>query len=226
MNPAVLIIDDEIQVRRLLRVTLEGSGYRVLEASDGQSGLSEVAMQRPDVVLLDLGLPDSTGIAVLQRLREWSDVPVIILTVLDSDQDKVEALDAGADDYVTKPFSIPELLARIRVVQRRKQMSHGEPVYTTGALEVDFTTRIVRLAGKELHLSAIEYSLLRMFVQHPGRVLTHGQILREIWGPKASERREYLRVYITHLRKKIEEDATAPSLIKTEPGIGYRFMGE
>lgn len=226
MNPVVLIVDDEIQVRRLLRVTLEGSGYRVLEASDGQSGLSEVAMQRPDVVLLDLGLPDSSGISVLQRLREWSDVPVIILTVLDSDQDKVEALDAGADDYVTKPFSIPELLARIRVVQRRKQSSHGEPVYTTGALEVDFTTRVVRLAGKELHLSSIEYSLLRMFVQHPGRVLTHGQILREIWGPKASERREYLRVYITHLRKKIEEDATVPSLIKTEPGIGYRFMGE
>jgi two-component system KDP operon response regulator KdpE len=183
-------------------------------------------MQRPDIVLLDLGLPDIEGHQVLQRQREWSDVPVIILSVRDSDLDKVAALDAGADDYVTKPFSTPELLARVRVVQRRRQVSHGEPVYSTGTLELDLTTRTVRRSGHEIHLSAIEYGLLRMFVQHPGRVLTHGQILREVWGPQASERREYLRVYITHLRKKIEEDPAQPSLIKTEQGIGYRFMGE
>jgi two-component system KDP operon response regulator KdpE len=207
-------------------VTLESAGYRVYEAPEGQAGLTEVAMQRPDIVLLDLGLPDIEGHQVLQRLREWSDVPVIILSVRDSDLDKVAALDAGADDYVTKPFSTPELLARVRVVQRRRQVSHGEPVYSTGTLELDLTTRTVRRSGHEIHLSAIEYGLLRMFVQHPGRVLTHGQILREVWGPQASERREYLRVYITHLRKKIEEDPAQPSLIKTEQGIGYRFMGE
>lgn len=226
MIPSALIIDDEIQVRRLLRVTMESAGYRVFEACEGQAGLAEVAMQRPDIVLLDLGLPDLSGQLVLQRLREWSDVPVIILSVRDSDQDKVQALDSGADDYVTKPFSTQELLARVRVAQRRRQVAHGEPVYTTGSLEVDLTTRIVRRAGVEIHLSAIEYGLLRIFVQHPGRVLTHGQILREVWGPQASERREYLRVYITHLRKKIEEDPTHPTLIKTEQGIGYRFLGE
>jgi two-component system KDP operon response regulator KdpE len=177
------------------------------------------------VVLLDLGLPDLDGLQVLRRLREWSEVPVIVLTVRDDVQEKVAALDAGADDYITKPFSTPELLARLRAAQRKTRPSEELSVFKNGDLVVDLTAHVVTRAGREIKLSATEYALLRLFVKHPGRVLTHRHILREIWGPKSEEHRQYLRVYVTHLRQKIEPDPAKPSLIQTQPGIGYRFTG-
>jgi two-component system KDP operon response regulator KdpE len=183
----------------------------------------EIAGRRPDVILLDLGLPDFEGLEVLKRLREWSEAPVIVLTVRDDVQEKVAALDAGADDYVTKPFSTPELLARLRAAQRKTRPEEEISVFKTGDLVVDLTARVVTRAGREIKLTATEYALLRLFVRHPGRVLTHRYILREIWGPKSEEHRQYLRVYVTHLRQKIETDPMKPSLIKTAPGIGYRF---
>jgi two-component system KDP operon response regulator KdpE len=223
MKPLALVVDDEVQIRRLLRVVLESENYQVLEAETGQQGLMEIAGRRPDVILLDLGLPDFEGLEVLKRLREWSEAPVIVLTVRDDVQEKVAALDAGADDYVTKPFSTPELLARLRAAQRKTRPEEEISVFKTGDLVVDLTARVVTRAGREIKLTATEYALLRLFVRHPGRVLTHRYILREIWGPKSEEHRQYLRVYVTHLRQKIETDPMKPSLIKTAPGIGYRF---
>lgn len=223
MNPVALIIDDEIQIRRLLRVVLEGENYKVREAETGQQGLTEIATRRPDVILLDLGLPDMDGLIVLKRLREWSETPVLVLTVRDDEQEKVAVLDAGAEDYVTKPFSTPELLARLRAAQRKTRSDEEVSVFTNGDLTVDLTARVVTCGRHEIKLTATEYALLRLFVKHPGRVLTHRYILREIWGPKSEEHRQYLRVYVTHLRQKIEPDPTRPSLIKTESGIGYRF---
>jgi two-component system, OmpR family, KDP operon response regulator KdpE len=223
MKSVALIIDDEVQIRRLLRVVLEGENYQVHEAETGQQGLTEIANRRPDVILLDLGLPDSDGLEVLKRLREWSEAPVLILSVRDDDQSKVAALDAGAEDYVTKPFSTPELLARLRAAQRKTRPEEEVSVFKSGDLIVDLTARVVKHAGREIKLTATEYALLRLFVRHPGRVLTHRHILREIWGPKSEEHRQYLRVYVTHLRQKIESDPTNPSLIRTESGIGYRF---
>ncbi len=224
MKTTALIIDDEVQIRRLLRVALEGENYQVHEAENGQQGLIEVAHRRPDIILLDLGLPDMDGLDVLKRLREWSEVPVLVLSVRDDEQGKVAALDAGAEDYVTKPFSTPELLARLRSAQRKTRPEEEVSVFRNGAFVVDLTARLVSRAGQEIKLTATEYALLRLFVRHPGRVLTHRHILREIWGPKSEEHRQYLRVYVTHLRQKIEVDSTTPRLIKTEPGIGYRFQ--
>ena len=223
MKSVALIIDDEGQIRRLLRVVLEGENYHVHEAETGQQGLMEIASRRPDVILLDLGLPDLDGLEVLKRLREWSEAPVLVLSVRDDDQSKVAALDAGAEDYVTKPFSTPELLARLRAAQRKARPEEEVSVFKHGDLIVDLTARVVKHTGREIKLTATEYALLRLFVRHPGRVLTHRHILREIWGPKSEEHRQYLRVYVTHLRQKIESDPTNPSLIRTEPGIGYRF---
>jgi two-component system KDP operon response regulator KdpE len=223
MKPRVLIIDDEVQIRRLLRVALEGAGYEIHEADAGQPGLQAVAVVRPEVIVLDLGLPDFDGLTVLKRLREWSTTPVVVLTVRDSESDKVSALDAGADDYVTKPFSTAELLARLRAAQRRARSPEDVSIFTVGDLAVDLAKRQVRKAGVELKLTATEYALLRLFVRHAGRVLTHRHILREVWGPKSEEHRQYLRVYVTHLRQKIERDPAKPLLIRTEPGIGYRF---
>jgi two-component system KDP operon response regulator KdpE len=225
MKPLALVVDDEVQIRRLLRVVLEGENYQVLEAETGQQGLMEIAGRRPDVILLDLGLPDLDGLEVLKRLREWSEAPVIVLTVRDDVQEKVAVLDAGADDYVTKPFSTPELLARLRAAQRKTRPEEEISVFKNGDLVVDLTARVVTRAGREIKLTATEYALLRLFVKHPGRVLTHRYILREIWGPKSEEHRQYLRVYVTHLRQKIETDPARPSLISTQPGIGYRFAG-
>jgi two-component system, OmpR family, KDP operon response regulator KdpE len=224
MKKIALIIDDEVQIRRLLRVALESEDYDVREAQTGQGGLQEIAAKRPDVVLLDLGLPDMDGLEVLKRLREWSVAPVLVLSVRDDEAGKISALDAGADDYVTKPFSTPELLARLRAAQRKTKPKEEVSVFKTGDLVVDLTARVVTRSGNEVKLTATEYALLRLFVRHPGRVLTHRQILREIWGPKSEEHRQYLRVYITHLRQKIEPDPTGPRLIKTESGIGYRFQ--
>jgi two-component system KDP operon response regulator KdpE len=223
MKPVALVIDDEVQIRRLLRVALESENYQVVEAQTGQQGLVEIANRKPAIILLDLGLPDMEGLEVLKRLREWSEAPVLVLSVRDDEAGKVAALDAGAEDYVTKPFSTPELLARLRAAQRKTRPEEEVSVFKSGDLIVDLTARVVTRAGHEVKLSATEYALLRLFVRHPGRVLTHRHILREIWGPKSEEHRQYLRVYVTHLRQKIERDPTAPVLIRTESGIGYRF---
>jgi two-component system KDP operon response regulator KdpE len=223
MKPVALVIDDEVQIRRLLRVVLENENYHVFEAETGQQGLMEIAGRRPEVILLDLGLPDLEGLKVLKRLREWSEAPVIVLTVRDDVQEKVTALDAGADDYVTKPFSTPELLARLRAAQRKTRREQEISVFKSGDLVVDLTARVVTRAGRAIKLTATEYALLCLFVKHPGRVLTHRYILREIWGPKSEDHRQYLRVYVTHLRQKIEPDPARPSLISTQSGIGYRF---
>jgi two-component system KDP operon response regulator KdpE len=225
MKPVALIVDDEPQIRRLLRVVLEGENYQVQEAENGHQGLTEIANRRPAIILLDLGLPDMEGLEVLKRLREWSEAPVLVLSVRDDEQSKVAALDSGAEDYVTKPFSTAELLARLRAAQRKTRPEEEVSIFKSGNLIVDLTARVVKRAGHEIKLTATEYALLRLFVRHPGRVLTHRYILREIWGPKSEEHRQYLRVYVTHLRQKIEPDPTKPSLIRTEPGIGYRFSG-
>ena len=219
-----LIIDDEIQIRRLLRVVLEAEDYRVLEAESGQQGLSDVALRRPDVVLLDLGLPDMDGLVVLQRLREWSRVPVLILSVRDGPDDKVSALDAGADDYVTKPFDSSELLARLRAIHRRALLGTEDPYFQAGHLAIDFNTRSVTANGREVKLTATEYALLKVLAQHAGKVVTHKQILREVWGPNAETQSQYLRVYMAHLRRKIEIPDTAEKLLRTESGIGYRLV--
>jgi two-component system KDP operon response regulator KdpE len=223
MKPVALVIDDEVQIRRLLRVALESENYQVHEAENGQQGLVEIAKRKPAVILLDLGLPDMEGLEVLKRLREWSEAPVLVLSVRDDEAGKVAALDSGAEDYVTKPFSTPELLARLRAAQRKTRPEEEVSIFKSGDLIVDLTARVVTRGGREIKLTATEYALLLLFVRHPGRVLTHRYILREIWGPKSEEHRQYLRVYITHLRQKIEADPTMPCLIKTEPGIGYRF---
>jgi len=223
VKPVALVIDDEVQIRRLLRVVLESADYQVYESETAAQGLTDAATRRPDVVVLDLGLPDSDGVNVLRRLREWSQVPVIVVSVRDDEEGKVAALDAGADDYVTKPFSSAELLARLRAAQRKTRPEEETSRFKSGDLIVDLTARVVTRAGHEVKLTATEYALLRLFVRHAGRVLTHRQILREIWGPKSEEHRQYLRVYVTHLRQKIERDPAAPELVKTEPGIGYRL---
>jgi two-component system KDP operon response regulator KdpE len=224
MKPLALIIDDEVQIRRLLRVALEAENYQVVEAEAGKQGLVEIANRKPAIILLDLGLPDIEGLEVLKRLREWSEAPVLVLSVRDDEAGKVAALDAGAEDYVTKPFSTPELLARVRAAQRKTRPEEEVTVFKSGDLIVDLTARVITRAGREVKLTATEYALLRLFVRHPGRVLTHRHILREIWGPKSEEHRQYLRVYVTHLRQKIEADSTHPQLIRTESGIGDRFQ--
>lgn len=224
LSPAALVIDDEPQIRRLLRVTLEANGYRMFDAVNGSDGLAQVAQRRPDVVLLDLGLPDHEGVEVLKRIREWSKVPVIVLSVRDAEADKVAALDAGADDYVTKPFNSAELLARLRAALRHAQPQGADAIFRTGHLEVDLAARAVRLHGAEVKLTPIEYSLLRLLVTHAGKVLTHRQLLTEVWGPKAVEQTHYLRVHIAHLREKLEEKPGGSDLIRTEPGIGYRLV--
>jgi two-component system KDP operon response regulator KdpE len=218
-----LVIDDEPPIRRLLRLTLEPQGYRVFEADNAQLGLQEAAARRPDVIILDLGLPDMDGLAVLKRLREWSQTPVLVLTVRDRESDKVATLDAGADDYLAKPFGTAELLARLRAVQRRAPEAHEEPVFVSGNLAVDLAARTVTVNKQEVHLTATEYALLHELVRHAGKVVTHKQLLRAVWGPNAESQSQYLRVYITHLRKKLET-TTSGKLIQTEPGIGYRLL--
>jgi len=222
-NPIVLVIDDEAAIRRLLRAALEPQNYQVCEAETGQLGLQESVGRRPDVVILDLGLPDMDGLTVLKRLREWSQTPVLVLTVRDREADKVAALDSGADDYLTKPFGTAELLARLRAVQRRAAEAREEPVFVSGSLTVDLAARTVTASKQEVHLTATEYALLHELVRHAGKVVTHRQLLRAVWGPNAESQSQYLRVYITHLRKKLETDPEQ-KFIRTEPGIGYRLL--
>jgi len=219
-----LVIDDEPQIRRLLRVTLEANGYQVVDAPNGQEGLVQAAQCRPQVIVLDLGLPDLDGITVLKRLREWSRVPVIILSVRDREAEKAAALDAGADDYVTKPFGSTELLARLRVALRHSEKQAEEPVFRSGKVVVDLADRRVTVDGKEISLTATEYNLLRLLVRHAGKVLTQRFLLREVWGPNAEKQNHYLRVYIARLREKLENDPSHPGLLLTESGIGYRLV--
>lgn len=222
--PIVLVIDDELQMRRLLRICLEKNGYSVVEAATGEEGITEAVRCFPDAVLLDLGLPDMEGLAVLKRLREWSQVPVLVVSVRDHEDDKISALDNGANDYVTKPFSTGEMLARLRVARRFVLPATPVAPFRSGNLEVDLTTRTVKVKGRKVKLSVTEYSLLHLFVQHAGKVLTHGQILREIWGPNENDKTGSLRVYMAYLREKLEKNPAEPELLVTEPGVGYRLV--
>jgi two-component system, OmpR family, KDP operon response regulator KdpE len=220
----VLIVDDEPQIRRFLRTSLSAHGYQVLDASCGQEALIRLATERPDVVLLDLGLPDLDGLDVLRGIREWSQVPIIVLSVRGQEGDKIAALDGGADDYVTKPFGLGELLARLRAALRHRLQSQVDaPVFQSGGLTVDLARRVVTVDGGEVKLTPKEYELLRVLVIHAGKVLTHQHLLREVWGPVAVEATPYLRVYIGQLRQKLEADPAQPRYLLTEPGVGYRL---
>ena len=219
----VLVIDDESAIRRFLHSALSSEEFSLHEAASGHIGLSAAAALRPDVILLDLGLPDIDGIEVIRRIREWSQVPIIILSVREREDDKVAALDAGADDYLTKPFGVGELLARIRASLRRSIIQASEPVFTSGELRVDLNLRRVTVGSNEIQLTPMEYDLLRLLIIHADKVLTHSQILKQIWGIAHQEQPQVLRVTISNLRKKIEHDPSRPKHITTEPGVGYRL---
>ena len=227
--PVALLIEDEIQMRRFLRAALQSHEYQLVEATTAREGLAQAAGRNPDVILLDLGLPDGDGIGLTRRIREWSTVPIIVLSARGREEDKVAALDAGADDYLTKPFGVGELLARLRVALRHSTPGAGatsEPVLTVGGLRVDFEHRRVFVDDIEVHLTPTEYKLLGALVRHAGKVLTHRQLLKDVWGPNAVEHTHYLRVYMTQLRHKLEVDATRPRYLLTEPGVGYRLHAE
>jgi len=220
----ILVVDDEPQIRRFLRTSLSAHGYQVIEAARGQDAMVLVTTERPDVVMLDLGLPDMDGLEVIRHIREWSNVPIIVLSVRGREADKIAALDGGADDYVTKPFGMGELLARIRAALRhRRQAEAEEPVFRSGGLMVDLARRVVTVDGHEVKLTPREYDLLRVLVMHAGKVITHRHLLREVWGPAAVYETHYLRVYVGQLRQKIERDPAQPYYILTEAGVGYRL---
>jgi two-component system KDP operon response regulator KdpE len=225
MTTRVLVVDDEPQMRRLLRTSLEARGYAVSLASDGAGALQRAAAEQPDIVLLDLGLPDLDGQEVCRRLREWSQAPIIVLTVRDAEHDKVAALDAGADDYLTKPFGMDELMARIRAALRRvsPDTQASATVVETGGVQIDLAQRRVRVRGQEVHLTPTEYTLLQLLARNANRVLTHTALLREVWGAASEQDTPTLRVFITQLRHKVEPDPAHPSIIITEPGVGYRL---
>jgi two-component system, OmpR family, KDP operon response regulator KdpE len=222
----ILIVDDEKQIRRMLHTALSSHQYRVLEASTGKEGLDQAVSEHPDIILLDLGLPDIDGVEVTRRLREWSETPIIILSVREREQDKVLALDAGADDYLTKPFGMSELFARIRVILRHYGNVKHEPVFRSFGLEVDFARRSVVMEGSEILLTPTEYDLLRLLIQEGGKVLTHKQILTKVWGEAYEFETHLLQVNISNLRKKIEPDPNIQKYIVTESGVGYRFRIE
>ncbi len=224
--PKILVVDDEKAMQRFLSTVLSGSGFQVLQAENGRLGLTAAAVSRPDLILLDLGLPDLDGVEVIRQLREWSETPIIVLSVRDREDDKVGALDAGADDYLTKPFGSNELLARIRVALRHGLPQAGEPVYRIGDLEIDLGCRRVLLQGSEVQLTPTEYDLLRLLVRHAGKVLTHRQILKEIWGSAYLEQPHVLRVNVSNLRHKIEPDPSRPRYLLTEVGVGYRLKAD
>ena len=222
----ILVVDDEAAIRRFLRAALAAHDFQVFEATTGQEALSAVIAHRPDILILDMGLPDIDGVQVTQRLREWSKIPIIILSVREHEQDKIAALDAGADDYLTKPFGIGELLARIRVAMRRVTTTSEAPVFVCGELKVDLAKRIVTVLEQEVQLTPTEYDLLRILVTHAGKVLTHHQLLREVWGVGYEQETHMLRVNISNLRRKIENDPTRPHYVITEPGVGYRLKSD
>ncbi|MBI5073697.1 MAG: response regulator [Nitrospirae bacterium] len=221
----ILLIEDEPQMRRFLRITLQGHGYRLIESGTGQDGLTQAATRNPDVVLLDLGLPDIDGIEVTKRLREWTQIPIIVLSAREQEEDKIRALDAGADDYLTKPFGAGELLARIRVALRHTATQHGEEeaVFVLDNLKVDLVKRQVLLDDREVHLTPIEYRLLTTLIKHSGKVITHSQLMKEVWGPAYVNQSHYLRIYMAQLRHKLEADPARPRFFINEPGVGYRL---
>ena len=224
-DPLILVVDDEPQVRRFLRASLPTQGYRLVEAESGAEALREASTRVPDAVLLDLGLPDLDGVEVTRRIREWSAVPIVVLSARGQESDKIEALDAGADDYLTKPFGIGELLARLRVALRHANRTAGseEPVFEHGDLRVDLATQRVFSRGQEVRLTRTEYRLLALLVKHAGKVMTHRQLLKDVWGPGSVNESHYLRVYMGQLRHKLEEDPARPRHLVTEIGVGYRL---
>lgn len=222
----VLIVDDERAIRRFLRTVLEAHNYYVVEAERGQEGLAAVAQHRPDLLILDLGLPDMDGLDVTKRLREWSEIPIIVLSVREQEADKIAALDAGADDYLTKPFGAGELLARLRAALRRIAPPASEAVLSCRELIIDLPRRKVTMGGDEVQLTPTEYDLLRVLVSHAGRVLTHNQLLKQVWGAGYEDDVHLLRVNISNLRRKLEPDSARPQYIVTEPGVGYRFIDD
>jgi two-component system KDP operon response regulator KdpE len=228
-GPQLLLIEDEAQLRRFLRLGLTAHGYRLLEAATGDEGLRMAQQYMPDLVLLDLGLPDLDGLEVTRRLRQWSQTPIVVLSARGQETDKVSALDAGADDYLTKPFGLPELLARLRVALRhvaQRTSADGGGEFTAGPLRVDLAARRVWVDGAETHLTALEYRLLAVLIEHAGRVMTHRQLLAAVWGPGNTEQHQYLRVYMAHLRRKLEPDPARPRILQTETGVGYRLKRE
>jgi two-component system, OmpR family, KDP operon response regulator KdpE len=223
-GPLILVIEDEAQMRRFLRASLTSNGYRVIEAETGQAGLDQAAANNPVLVLLDLGLPDCDGLTVTERLRGWTNTPIIVISARGREQDKITVLDAGANDYVTKPFSVGELLARMRVALRQKTAgASGASEFISGDLRVDLHRRQVFVRDSEVHLTPIEYKLLTTLITYAGRVITHRQLLREVWGPNSSEHTHYVRVYMGQLRQKLETNPSRPVHLLTEPGVGYRL---
>jgi two-component system, OmpR family, KDP operon response regulator KdpE len=226
-GPTVLLIDDEPPIRRLLRTALAAHDYRLIEAATGEDGLQQAATRQPDLIIVDLGLPDVDGLTVIRRLREWTATPIIVLSARGQERDKVAALDAGADDYVSKPFAVGELLARLRVALRRAAAGDsGEPTFTVGGLRVDQIKRQVQVDGRDVHLTPIEYRLLTTLVRHAGRVVSQRHLLKEVWGPAHTDQAHYLRVYMGALRRKLERDPARPRYLLTEPGVGYRLAAE
>jgi two-component system KDP operon response regulator KdpE len=221
----ILIVDDEPQIRKLLHVSLKAHGFNVEEAASGQEGITRATVFKPDLLIVDLGLPDMDGKQIVRQIREWSTAPIIVLSARDQEQEKIEALDAGADDYVTKPFSVGELMARMRVSLRRVASPEHEPMLQCGDLTIDLVQRRVSVAEREIKLTPTEYELLKILAQFRGRVVTHKQLLKAVWGNNYDNDTHYIRVYIGQLRRKIEENPTQPRYIVTESGIGYRMMG-
>jgi two-component system, OmpR family, KDP operon response regulator KdpE len=220
----ILVVDDEIQIRRFLKMSLTSYGYTVNECENAEDALIMIPSLRPDLIILDLGLPDMDGYEFIRKLREWSSVPVIILTVKDSEQDKINLLEAGADDYLTKPFSVGELQARIKVALRHSSGLTEENIFESDHLKIDYSKRLVFVEGKEIKLTPTEYSLLIQLSKNAGKVVTQNQIMKELWGPNLTEETQYLRIYILQLRRKIEKDPSNPRKIITEPGVGYRLI--
>src|SRR5574341_1564919 len=228
-GPAVVLIEDEPQIRRFLRASLLSHGYRLFEGATGAEGLTEAATRQPDVIILDLGLPDMDGLDVIRRLREWTAVPIVVLSARGQESDKIAALDAGADDYVSKPFGIGELLARMRVVLRhaaRDPEEAADATFAVGGLQVDQVLRRVTVEAREVHLTPIEYRLLTTLIRYAGKVVTQQQLLKEVWGPHQTEQPHYLRVYVAQLRRKLETDPARPRYLLTEPGVGYRLAAD
>lgn len=227
-GPTVLLIDDEPPIRRLLRTALAAHDYRMIEAATGEDGLQQAATRQPDIIVVDLGLPDIDGVQVIRRLREWAATPIIVLSARGQERDKIEALEAGADDYMSKPFGVGELVARIRVALRHatRGQQGDEPVFSVGVLKVDQAHRRVFVEEREIHLTPIEYRLITTLVRHAGKVVTHDQLLKEVWGPPYVGQSHYVRVYMAQLRRKLEENAARPRYLLTEPGVGYRLAAE
>jgi two-component system, OmpR family, KDP operon response regulator KdpE len=227
-KPLILLIEDEAQMRRFLRASLISNGYQLIEADTGKDGLAQAIARTPDLILLDLGLPDLDGLEVTENLRQWATMPIIVISARDREEHKIKALDAGADDFVTKPFGVGELLARIRVALRHSAAvgSTGTTQFSVGELQVDLGRRQVRVRGEEVHLTPIEYKLLTTLIQHAGQVVTHRQLLHRVWGPNSSEHTQYLRVYMGQLRRKLEHEPNRPLYLVTEPGVGYRLRDE